>query len=379
MKAIFTIALHALRILLRDKTAAIWMLLVPCVYILVFGSAFRTGSDPTKSKAYLAVYNQDSGFLSQRLIKGIQSESVTIDTLTEYPKAPLTRMLVIPDSFTTNVLNAKKVELLFEKKSGTNIEAEATAELAIRKSYFRLLADISELAVNDKNINSTEIAALDSIAAKITVNTSYAGKRVIIPAGFEHQVPANIVMFTLLTLFLYAGSTMLDEQKSGALRRIKIAPIGFIHLFTGKLLNVLLIGLIQIGILLFIGHFVFGIYYGNSAVSLILLCILFAGCVGTLGLCLSFLFDNEERLIGTAIILSLVMAAISGCWWPAEISPKWMQNFSLLLPSGLAIRSFHQLISYGNGFMQIWKYLAALLGMTIFYSVLLARLLKKGD
>jgi ABC-2 type transport system permease protein len=379
MRAILTITLHALRILLRDKTAFIWMLLVPCVYIFVFGSAFKSGSDPAASKAYLAIYNQDGGFLSERFVDGIRSESIAIDSLIEYPQEPVTRLLVIPDSFTTNLLNAKKVELFFDKKNGTNIEAEAAAEMAVRKSYFRLLADLSELKMEETIFEQNEFAVLDTISPKITVKTSFAGKHTIIPSGFDHQVPANIVMFTLLILFLYSGSTMLDEKTSGALRRIKIAPIGFAQLFTGKLLNVLIIGLIQIGLLLFIGHFVFGVYYGNSVISLVLLCILFASCVGAMGLCLGFLLDNEERLVGTAIILSLVMAAVSGCWWPAEVSPKWMQNFSMLLPSGLALKSFQQLISYGNGFAEIWKNLAALLGMTVLFSILLARLLRKSD
>ena len=134
MRAVLTIALQVLRILFRDKTAFIWMLLVPCVYIFVFGSAFKNRQDPAKTKAYLAVYNQDRGYLADRLMQGILSESIAIDTLFVYPQKPTTRLLVIPDSFTTNLLNTKKVELIFEKKSGTNIEAEATAEMAIRKS-----------------------------------------------------------------------------------------------------------------------------------------------------------------------------------------------------------------------------------------------------
>ena len=379
MRAVLIITFQALRLLFRDKTAFIWMLLVPCVYIFVFGSAFKSARDPAKSKAYLAIYNQDQGYLSDRLMQGLLSESIAIDTLFAYPEKPTIRLLVIPDSFTTNLLNAKKVELIFEKKSGTSIEAEATAEMAIRKSYLRLLADLSELKVNDKNVGPTNLTSLDTIPAKITISASFAGKHLIIPSGFDHQVPANIVMFTLLILFIYAGNTMLEEKKSGVLRRIKIAPIGFVHLFIGKLLNVLIIGLIQIGLLLFVGHFVFGVYYGDSIISLVLLSIVFAACVGSLGLCLSFLFDNEEKLIGTAIILSLVMAAVSGCWWPAEVSPRWMQNFSMLLPSGLALKSFQQLISYGHGFLQIWKYLAALLGMTVIFSFLLARLLRNSD
>lgn len=379
MNAIRTIALQAFRLLYRDKMAFLWMLIIPVVYMFVFGSAFSDSGDPSRTKAFLAIYNKDDGFLSERLMEAIQSESIAIDTLAALPAEPPTRMLVIPDSFTTRILNGQKVVLEFSKKSGTNIEAEATAELSIRKAYLRLLADLAELKITKLPVDMIELRKLDAREPRITVETALAGRHVKIPSGFNHQVPANVVMFTLLTLFLYGGNSMLEEKKSGAFRRIKVAPVSQGQLFVGKLLNVLLIGLVQIGLLLFVGRFVFGVYYGDSPIALGLTSLLFALCVGAMGLCLGFLFNNDDRLVGTAIILSLVMAATSGCWWPAEVSPRWMQNFSMLLPSGLALRSYQMLISYGYGLAQIWPYLAGLAALTGLFSVLLARFLSKTD
>ena len=97
--------------------------------------------------------------------------------------------------------------------------------------------------------------------------------------------------------------------------------------------------------------------------------------VGSIGLCLGFVVKEDEKLIGLSIILVLTMSALSGCWWPAEIMPAWMQNAATVLPSGMAIKAFHQLISFGHGFESIWPYLLGLTGIAVLFSVLFAAVL----
>ncbi|MFQ5739805.1 MAG: hypothetical protein ACE5JX_12400, partial [Acidobacteriota bacterium] len=38
-----------------------------------------------------------------------------------------------------------------------------------------------------------------------------------------------------------------------------------------------------------------------------------------------------------------------GCWWPIEITPGWMQTFSLFLPTGWAMDAMHKLVSFEAG------------------------------
>ena len=158
-------------------------------------------------------------------------------------------------------------------------------------------------------------------------------------------------------------------------RRIQVGPVHFHELFFGKLLYVALVGLTQMGLLLIIGHFVFGVYYGSSPVSLALLVIIFALAVGSIGLCLGFLIKNDEKLLGIALTAGLGMAALSGCWWPLEVTPVWMQQLANFFPSGLALKAFHQLISYKRGFEAIWPYILGLTAFAAVFMILFARLI----
>lgn len=128
----------------------------------------------------------------------------------------------------------------------------------------------------------------------------------------------------------------------------------------------------QITILLFIGRFLFGVFLGRSIFVLILLTLTFATSIGAMGLILGFLIRNAEKLLGISIITGLAMAALSGCWWPIEITSGWMQKASLFLPPGLALRAFHRLISSGDGLGDVLPYILGQAGFAIAFSLLFA-------
>ena len=45
----------------------------------------------------------------------------------------------------------------------------------------------------------------------------------------------------------------------------------------------------------------------------------------------------------------MVMAAIGGCWWPAEVMPRWMWTAAHAVPTAWAMEGFHALITFGGG------------------------------
>lgn len=375
MRGIWIIGKQSLQYLMKDRTAIIWFLLFPVLYIFVFGNAYRHEQDPSQFKADLTVENHDTGLLSERLIHGLQSENIQIDTLYEAPKEPPIRSLMIPDSFSQKLQRGETVSITYSKKQDANIEAGLTAEMGIRKAMIRLLADLTELTIHRRPLKNSNFHSIDQRKPLLWMNSSLAGKHQKLPHGFSQQIPAQIVQFTLIMLFVYAGTSIIDERQKGLLRRIKIAPVGFYQLFLGKMVFILLLGLIQAFLLFTIGHLLFGVYYGNAPIALILITVTFILAVGSMGLCLGFWIKNPEKIVGIAIITGLGMAAISGCWWPIEITPQWMQNLSLILPSGLAIRAFHMIISFGKGMESVWIYLISLTGIAVLFSSVFAFML----
>ena len=145
MRVIWIIGRQSLQYLLKDRSAVIWFLLVPLMYIFIFGNAFSGGSDPSESKAYLAVRNLDDGILSNRLLKSLRSDNISVDSLAHLPEEAPLRVLTIPDSFSYKLFRVREVDLGFEKLKSSGIEPEMTAELAIQKARFRLLALISRM------------------------------------------------------------------------------------------------------------------------------------------------------------------------------------------------------------------------------------------
>jgi len=377
MSAIRIIATHSLRILFKDKSALIWMVLMPLLYIFVFGNAFRAESDPSRTRAYLAVYNQDDGYLSQRLFRSLVSENLQIDTLQSMPAKPPLRLLTIPDSFTVRLLKGQSVRLTLTIQADANVAGGMAAEIGIRRAYFRLLADLAELGVTGDSLSLANLQKLDGRTPLIRVNKEYAGRYKKIPSGFYHQIPANVVMFTMLVLFLYAGHSLVEEKKFGLLRRMRIAPVSMTQIYLGKLVGVTLVGLVQVFILLFFGRFLFAVHYGNAPLALLLLVFAFTVAIASIAISLGMAIRNEEKMTGIAIILALALSALSGCWFPLEIAPHWMNVFANFLPSGLAMKGFHAIISYGYGLSAILPYLTGLSLYAAFFIYLSHRYLQK--
>ncbi|HDQ45132.1 MAG TPA: ABC transporter permease [bacterium] len=375
MKTILALALQSLRLIARDRTTALWMLVIPCLYIAIFGSVFRNMGGGQAPKAFLAVRNLDGGFLSHRILDSFVSENIDIRVLEEEPSGPPVRLLRIPAGFTERILAGKQDTLVFEKRTDAHVEAAMTAEMGIRKAIFRTLADLAELRVKHRKVDENALAGLDAREPLIPVRSEMAGRNIRIPEGYNGQVPAQVVQFTLLIVFIYAGNLLFEEKQKGLLRRTRIAPVTLLQLYLGKLLGILFVGLCQIALLFLVGRLLFGVYLGRSPAALILLSVGFATAVGAMGLILGFLIRNEEKLTGIAIVSALAMAALSGCWWPIEVTPGWMQKAALFLPPGLAIRGYHRLVSFGDGFGEVLPYILGEAGFALLFSLIFALVL----
>ncbi|MBD3386017.1 ABC transporter permease subunit [candidate division KSB1 bacterium] len=360
MKSLIIVTLQHFKRLQKDKTAIVWMLIVPVVYMYIFGHAFQRNQDPRDARGYLAVLNHDKGKYALRLVQNLKSENLNINQLDSLPAEPLLRTLVIPDSFSAKLKARQKVALTLRLKPSADHEATTTVTLAVQKARWRLMADMAETALND-SLNQTEVwQNIDNSRPRITLKSEWAGTHRVIPSGFSHQTPGTIVMFTMLVMFIYGGIMVLSERQSGTLRRLLVSPLTFWQLFGGKIVGLLFIALVQIVALLLVGRLVFDVYYGHSVIGMTLLVLFFALTIGTLALCLGFLVDEEDKLVGISITLAILLAALGGCWFPMEIAPGWMQTLSFFLPSGLAMAGFHRLMAYGYGLQEILPYLGGL-------------------
>ena len=68
MGAILRLGLNELRLAWKDRTSAVWMVIMPIVFILFFGSVMGGGGgDPSDTTIRLTVVDQDVSWVSRSM------------------------------------------------------------------------------------------------------------------------------------------------------------------------------------------------------------------------------------------------------------------------------------------------------------------------
>src|SRR5207302_1495237 len=109
----------------------------------------------------------------------------------------------------------------------------------------------------------------------------------------------------------------------------------------------------------------FGVDWGGPNLWAVLLLLLaYTTFCATLAVAFASLARTESQALAAGVIVSSILAALGGCWWPVEITPFWMQHSALLLPTGWAMDGLHKLISYGDPPSSVAPHLAAFIFAT---------------
>ena len=420
MRRIFAIAFTDLLQTVKDKPVIFWMVIMPVIFIYAFG-AMSGGGDTRGVTISLLVVDEDQSYLSQAFTRSLGeegfavrvSESVHPDTVAAFPRA-----LLIPAGFQDSVATGAGVTLRLHRRSGSNEEASVTAEMHLQRAVIGTIAHLAEaqqatapeaepdadpfeafdwralfetpssaasnaggqpeseavLVIDEAFMAAFEAASADS--GRVLVASETAGRGRPVPSGTGQSFPATLTLFMLVNTSIYGAVFLTQEKQDGILPRIATHAISRTGILTGKLLGRTLLALMQAVILLLAGKFLLGVYLGNSLVGLALVILCLALTVGAIALFWGAVLRKVEQATVIALVVSLFMGAIGGCWWPLEVVPAWMRTAGHISPAAWAMDGFHALISYGAGLGAVVVPCLALLGFAAAFTLLGARFLR---
>jgi ABC-type multidrug transport system permease subunit len=101
---------------------------------------------------------------------------------------------------------------------------------------------------------------------------------------------------------------------------------------------------------------------GANLPGVMLVLFVFAWVAAALGVLVGSVLDAPDRVVGVCIFVSLMMAAMGGCWFPLEVTPDWVKTMAHGVPTGWAMDALNHLISFGHGLETVTKHLAVLTG-----------------
>jgi ABC-type multidrug transport system permease subunit len=349
---------HALRL----PQVWVWMLAMPVLLSWLVGSLMQSMAGHIDR---IDIYAPpSSGFLADDLVRRLAASGFQVARAAnraELASAPLS--LAIPEDFTHSVLAGPPAAVELAYPTGYRFAPYDTYRVG--RALDEMLGDLVVLSKRGSAPDAVHLAALTGTPSKLQLRVESAGKARRLILGFQQTVPGFIVMFTLQVSLTTGSVLLIAERRQGILRRLASTPVGRASLVFGKLGARLAMGLIQVAIAMLFGKYFFGVDWGGSNLGIVLLLLTaYTALCAALAIAFASVAHSESQALAAGVIVSCVLAALGGCWWPVEVTPTWMQHVAVLLPTGWAMDGLHKLISYGDSPASVLPHLLALTAAT---------------
>jgi ABC-type Na+ efflux pump permease subunit len=379
VRQVWRLALNDLRLTVKDRPAAFWLLLFPVFLMWVFGR--MGGGPPGTPRVAMAVIDEDGGWLARAFVGELRGERLELRETTrrEYEASDeRVRCLVIPPGFTAGVLAGAQQRLRLEREGGSSEAFGLAGQAAAVRASARTLGRLVQMRHAGEGAEAAlaEFEALAEAPRAVSLRVSAAGSGRPVPRGYAQSVPGMLTMIVLMMTLIYGAVFLTIEKRDGMLRRQASLPLGRGRIFVGKLAGRLLIAALQILLLLGAGRWLFGVSWGGSPAGLALVLGAYAVAVAALATLLGAVLRSPQQASVVGWLASMLLAGLGGCWWPSEVEPAWLRTAAHVLPTAWAMDGLHALVSFGRGVEAALVPAAALLGFGAAFALLGARLLR---
>lgn len=374
-----------------ERSVLIFQLIMPLVFTFLIGQAiggFGPGESSSTTVTWtLAVANEDAGSLGATLMENLAADptleimEVTGNALpTTVENEEAEAGLLIPNNFSDELQAGSSLALDFYSDPA-NVQQVQPVEQAVLGAVSQLTGSISsatisrdvakelglfELGVDEAGYFETAVATAQTqwqnppVAIQVNEDEITVDSNDIIPQGINQSSPGMMAMFATFGM-IGGAAVLIQERQSGTLRRLVVMPITKGSILLGKLLGILLVGLVQMTLLIVVAALFFDVPWGNSPVALAIVVFAFALAITSLSMMMAALTKTlaQANALGTVIVLSI--SALGGAWWPLDIVPGWMQTIGRFSPMSWAMDGFQDIITRGLGITAVLPEAAVLL------------------
>jgi ABC-2 type transport system permease protein len=397
LKHIWYIALNNLRLFVTDRTAVIMFILFPFLFIIMFNLMLgNIGSQDPRLELHMATL--ESNGLSQQLIQSMETrdesqlkpgEPLIIwdkdynQARTDVESGKLAGFMSFPADFTQNVQAGKNTSLeIVTQAEATNtrmalnglaqeISAHIEAKIIEIKAVVALLAQQGSSPADIQKAIGQILQSQDSSSETVTLinyQTDKVGEVRPLNAS-SYVIPGYLVMFVFLAAAV--GSVdIIRERRTHTLERLLASSVKKESILTGIFLGGVFRGLVQIIIFWGMGVLVFHVDLGVAPWAVIVISLLMVIMSAAFSILLATLTKTERSSSALAILFSLLLAPLGGCWWPLFIEPKWMQFLAKFTPHGWANQGFNKLMLFGATGSDVRWEMVALVGFTVLFFII---------
>jgi ABC-type multidrug transport system permease subunit len=253
------------------------------------------------------------------------------------------------------------------------ISSQIGKSQVIIKATVALLVESGALPPDPESINKKVQQMLAEMLAGgettfITFVTEKVGE---VEAGnpSNYVIPGYLVMFVFFAAAVTA-EIIVRERQNHTLERLLASSVKRSSILGGIFTGSVIKGLIQIVIFWTVGILAFKVDLGLSPLGVIILSLLMVLMSSAFAVMLATLARTQRSAGSLAVITSLILAPLGGCWWPLFLYPDWLQNVAKITPHAWATTGFNKLMLYGADFGAAAPEMLALVGFTVIFGVI---------
>ncbi|MDR7080319.1 ABC-2 type transport system permease protein [Neobacillus niacini] len=347
------VAWKDLLIVIRDKHAFLTLIAMPLLLIAILGAAFGDmmdgDEDVTIKKFTLGVVNLDKGqlgkVLSEEVFMNELSDQIQVKYYQEeelYKKIKDHKLevgIVIDEDFTASLMTGEQAQakLITVPDSGikativTTVIEQFAQTIPIKAMSENLAQPVQASPSSDES--SQELlheTAIDSTTKPVS--------------SFQYYAAAMGVMFLLMTV-VQGVSTMILEKEHEVFKRLLVSNLTYLNYLTGKMIGLIVISLTQAFVIIIGTKVLFGVEWGNSISGIVVMTFAFVISACGLGVLAGSFIKTEKAFNAAGMLGTQIFAALGGSMAPLYIFPDWFVSAAKILPNGLALQTYLDLMS----------------------------------
>jgi ABC-2 type transport system permease protein len=242
---------------------------------------------------------------------------------------------------------------------------------------------------SDSNVSAQALAAINGLVAQQNLDAARAlGARPVLsaqpivlfnPEGrtANYIIPGLVAILLQLAAMVLASIAIVREREQGTMEQLLVTPIHPIGLVLGKLAPYLVIGIVEMGLILAIMSWGFGVPIQGSLLFLFAIAVVYLFALLALGLFISMVAKTQMAAMQMSQMLLLPSIFLSGYIFPVAGLPKVLYYIGRGLPATHMIDVMRGAVLRSAGPLDMLPSVLALAALSVILVTLSVRRVRK--